>query len=52
MDGSGRGHGLLRHIKNVNGVNADGADSLFFKTILEIIKEVRLIFSQRSVTVL
>ena len=28
--GSGCGHGLLRHIKNVNGVNADGADSMFF----------------------
>ena len=30
VDGSGRGHDLLRHIKNVNGVNADGADSMFF----------------------
>ena len=30
VDGSERGHGLLRHIKNVNGVNADGAESMFF----------------------
>ena len=38
--------------KNVDGVNADGTQSMFILTILEKIKETRLIFFQESVTVL
>ena len=39
-------------LKNVDCVNADGAESMFILTILEKIKKARLNFSQRSVTVL
>ena len=35
-----------------NAIDADGMQSMFILTILEKIKEMRLKFSQRSVTVL
>ena len=38
--------------KNVDGTNADEAESMFILTILEKIEETRLKFSQGSVTVL
>ena len=42
----------LRQFKNADGINADGAESMFVLAILEKIKEKRLKFSQGSVTVL
>ena len=39
---------LARQLKNTDGVNADGEQSMFVLTILE---EARLKFSQGSVTV-
>ena len=38
-------------VKNVDGINIDGEESMFILTILEKIQETRLTFSQRSVTV-
>ena len=38
-------------LKNVDGVNADGTQSMFVLTLLEEIKETRLTFSQGSVSV-
>ena len=43
---------FVGQVKNVDGMNADGAESIFILTILERIKETRLKFSQESVTVL
>ena len=37
-------------LKNVDGINADGTE--FVLTILETIKEIKLKFSQGSITVL
>ena len=42
---------LAGQLKNTDGVNADGEQSMFVLTILEKIKEARLKFSQGSVTV-
>ena len=42
---------FIGQLKNVDGINADGAESMFILTILEEIKEMRLKFSQGSVTV-
>ena len=42
----------LRHFKNADGINADGAEYMFVLAILEKIKEKKLKFSQGSVTVL
>ena len=39
-------------LNNVNGVNANGAQSMFVLMIWEKIKETRVKFSQKSVTVL
>ena len=39
-------------MKNVDVINADGAESMYILTILEKTKETRLTFSQGSVTVL
>ena len=38
-------------LKNVDGVNTDGTQSMFVLTLLEEIKETRLTFSQGSVSV-
>ena len=38
--------------KDVDGINPDGAESMFISTILEAIKETRLKSSQGGVTVL
>ena len=38
-------------LKNVDGVNADGTQSMFVLTLLEEIKETRLTFSEGSVSV-
>ena len=43
---------FVRKLKNLNGKNADGAESMFNLTMLEKIKEARPTFSQGSVTVL
>ena len=43
---------FVAQIKNVDGINADGMESMFVLTVLEKMKETRLKFSQRSVTVL
>ena len=43
---------FVRQLKNIVGVNADGAQSMFVLTILEKVKEIRSKFSQESVTVL
>ena len=40
------------HLKNKNSINADGTQSMSILTILEKIKEIRLTFSQVSVTAL
>ena len=42
---------FVRELKNIDGINADGAKSTFILTILEKTKETRLKFSQGSVTV-
>ena len=42
---------FVRELKNIDDINADGAESTFVLTILEKIKERRLKFSQGSVTV-
>ena len=39
-------------LKDIDGVNADGTQSIFVLIILGKIKETRLTFSQRSVTTL
>ena len=41
---------LAGQLKNTDGVNADGEQSMFVLTILEKIKEARLKFSRVSVT--
>ena len=43
---------FVGQLKNTDGVNADGTQSMFVLTILEKINEMRLKFPQRSVTVL
>ena len=43
---------FVGQLKNVGNTNADGAESMFILTILEKMKEMRLKFSQGSVTVL
>ena len=43
---------LIAQLKNIDGINADAAESMFILTILEKIKETRLKFPQRSVAVL
>ena len=40
------------HLKNTDGVNADGTQSVFVPTILEKIKEARLKFPEENVNVL
>ena len=42
---------LAGKLKNTDGVNADGEQSMFVLMILEKIKEARLKFSQGSVAV-
>ena len=42
---------FVMQLKNDDGENADGTQSMFVLTILEIIKQTRLKFSQGSVTV-
>ena len=42
---------FVRQLKNDDGKNADGTQSMFVLKILEIIKQTRLTFSQGSVTV-
>ena len=42
---------LAGQLKNTDGVNADGEQSMFVLMILEKIKEARLKFSQGSVVV-
>ena len=42
---------LAGKLKNTDGVNADGEQSMFVLMILEEIKEARLKFSQGSVAV-
>ena len=43
---------FVEQLKNVNGINADGTQNMFILMILEKISEMRLRFSQGSVTVL
>ena len=43
---------FIGQLKNADGINADGGESMYILTILEKIKETRLKFSQGSVTVL
>ena len=43
---------LVGQLKNENGINVDGTQSMVILTILEKIKEMRLKFTQGSVTVL
>ena len=43
---------LIAQLKNIDGINADAAESMFILTIWEKIKETRLKFSQWSLTVL
>ena len=43
---------FVGQLKNVDGMNADRAESIFILTILEKIKETRLKLPQGSVTVL
>ena len=43
---------FVGQLKNVDCINADGTQNMFILTILEKMKETRLTFSQRSVTVL
>ena len=43
---------FIGQVKNTDGVNADGIQSMFVLTIFKKIKETRLKFSQGSVTVL
>ena len=43
---------IVEQLKNTNGVNADGTQSMFVVTVLEKVKERRLQFSQESVTTL
>ena len=43
---------FVGELRNVDGINADGTQSMFVLTILEKIKETRLKFSQGSITVL
>ena len=43
---------FVEHLQNIDGINADWTQNMFILTILERIKEMRLKFSQESVTVL
>ena len=43
---------FVEQLKNIDGINADGTQSMLALTILEKIKETRLKYSQGSVTVL
>ena len=43
---------FVGQLKNTDGINADGTQSMFVLTILEKINEMRLKFPQGSVTVL
>ena len=43
---------FVRQLQNENGINVDGTQTIFILMILEKIKEVRLKFSQGTVTVL
>ena len=43
---------FVEQLKNIDSINAYGAESMFVLTILEKIKETRLKFSQGSATVL
>ena len=43
---------FVEQLKNIDGINADGTQNMSILTILEKIKEMRLKFSQASVTVL
>ena len=43
---------FIGQLKNEDGINADGTESMFVLTILENIKEIKLKFSQGSITVL
>ena len=43
---------FVGQLKNVDGINTGGAESMFVLTILEKIKEMRLKFSQGFVAVL
>ena len=43
---------FVGQLKNLDGINVDGTQSMFVLTILEKIKETRLKSSQGSVTVL
>ena len=42
---------IVRQLKNEDGINADGSESMFILPILEKTKETGLKFSQESVTV-
>ena len=42
---------IVRQLKNEDGINADGSESMFILPILEKNKETGLKFSQESVTV-
>ena len=43
---------FVEHLKNTDGINSDGAQSMFILTILGKLKEMRLNFFQGRVTVL
>ena len=43
---------FVGQLKSVDGINADGTQSMFILRILEKINETRLKFSQGSITVL
>ena len=43
---------FVKQLKNEDGINADGSQSMFILIIFEKIKETRLKFSQGNVTVL
>ena len=43
---------FVGQLKNIDGINADGTQSMFILTVSEKLKETRLKFSQRSVTVI
>ena len=43
---------MVGELKNVDGINPDGTQSMFILTILEKIKETRLKFSQGRARVL
>ena len=43
---------FVEQLKNIDGINSDGTQSMLVLTILEKLKETRLKYSQGSVTVL